>query len=384
MFGDERYGFGSLADRSVRPTPLQNPTKAEIVAQLEGASGISNDTELLIFFVGHSVSEGADDIQLILGQSKDGNDRTIQLRWLLQTISHEHIRKLVVILDTCHAGRTAQQFRGASGQWFAMLATDDGYAFDAAFSDAVLRALEAPIRRNDQRLDRRHGGMTYNKVFENARGRIVNTSTEGRPSQDPRSSGDYGITLLLPAPRRVPDGFNVFASSRSIYGRVFRLLQIIQNGPHSVDELRAATRSDSTFLLQRSEGASKYVSTERLGEYLEFLRKAGFINQPGGRIQMTEVGLRASDHRRFNTEVMAAIEARVLTDGVTYEFLNEVVMQLLSDMIPPTPINIQQRAAMLGRLLRLDIPTRLALLLLPSTGQFLKGSADAIFPAELG
>ena len=68
----------------------------------------------------------------------------------------------------------------------------------------------------------------------------------------------------------------------------------------------------------------------------------------------------------------------------TFEFLNEVVMQLLSDMIPPTPINIQHRAAMLGRLLRLDIPTRLALLLLPSTGRFLKGSADAIFPAELG
>ncbi|WP_027053649.1 hypothetical protein [Mesorhizobium erdmanii] len=385
IFDEDRYGFRSLADRGAKPVALENPARADIVAQLDSASGISSETELLVYFVGHSVSEGADDIRLILDVDKDGNNRFIQLRSLLETIASERIRKLAVILDTCHAGRTEQQFRVASGDWFAMFGTGDAYAFDAAFSDAVLRALEAPIRKNDQRLDRRHEGMTYNKVFENARGRMISTASQTGSPQIPRAFGEYGNTVLLSAPRRVPTGYNPFASDRSIYGRVFRLLHIIQTGPLSVDKLRAAVRSDPIFLLQKEKGGtSRYVSSERLSEYLEFLRKARFVVQPGGLITLTEVGIRACDLAGFNREIMAAIEAHVLTDGITFGFLDQVVMKLLEDMIPPTPIKIQERAAMLGKAMKLDTPTRLALLLLPSTGQFLKGSADAIFPSELG
>jgi hypothetical protein len=58
-------------------------------------------------------------------------------------------------------------------------------------------------------------------------------------------------------PQHVLDG-------RSIYGRVFRLLQIIRTGPLSVDKLSAAVRSDPIFLLQREKGGtSKYVSSVR-------------------------------------------------------------------------------------------------------------------------
>ncbi|RTM00951.1 MAG: hypothetical protein EKK31_22160 [Hyphomicrobiales bacterium] len=385
IFDEDRYGFRALADRTMKPAALENPSRADIVAQLDNSSNISGDTELLVYFVGHSVSEGPDDIRLIVDVDKDGNNRSIQLRWLLDTIASERIRKLVVILDTCHAGRTEQQFRVASGDWFAMFGTGDAYAFDAAFSDAVLRALEAPIRKNDQRFDRRHEGMTYNKVFENARGRMVSTVSQAGLSQIPRAYGEYGNTVLLAAPRRVPIGYNPFASGRSIYGRVFRLLQIIQAEPLSMDQLRTTVRSDPIFLLQRQEGGvSKYVSSERLSEYLEFLRQAGFIVRPGGLVQITEAGVRACNTTGFNNEVMVAIEANVLTDGITFKFLDQVVMRLLEDMIPPTPIKIRERAAMLGKAMKLDVPTRLALLLLPSTGQFLKGSADAIFPSELG
>jgi hypothetical protein len=39
---------------------------------------------------------------------------------------------------------------------------------------------------------------------------------------------------------------------------------------------------------------------------------------------------------------------------------------------------------MKGKLLRLDVATRVAIQLLPSTGRFLKGAADAIYPSALG
>jgi hypothetical protein len=74
------------------------------------------------------------------------------------------------------------------------------------------------------------------------------------------------------------------------------------------------------------------------------------------------------------------IESKVFSDGVTFAFLDTIVKELLSDMIPPTPIRIKDRAGMKGTVLELDAPTRLAMQLLPSTGRFMKGAADAIYP----
>jgi hypothetical protein len=77
-----------------------------------------------------------------------------------------------------------------------------------------------------------------------------------------------------------------------------------------------------------------------------------------------------------------AIENNVLSEDVSFKVLDDVVRELLNDMIPPTPIRIQQRAGMKGKVLTLDVATRLALQLLPSTGRFLKGASDAIYPSH--
>lgn len=100
---------------------------------------------------------------------------------------------------------------------------------------------------------------------------------------------------------------------------------------------------------------------------LDVLRKSRFTVQPAGRYQLTDAGIGAARESEFNRLVMEAIEGRVFSEGITFRFLDQVVMQLLEDMIPPTPIKIQERAAMLGKAMKLDVPTRLALPLLPST-----------------
>jgi hypothetical protein len=70
------------------------------------------------------------------------------------------------------------------------------------------------------------------------------------------------------------------------------------------------------------------------------------------------------------------------SEGVTFEVLEETVKALLDDMIPPTPVKIKERLGMKGQVLNINAATRVALQVLPSTGQFLKGTADAIYPAE--
>jgi hypothetical protein len=383
VFKEDRYRFRSLENPNALPTPLLTPKSSDLVAQLDYAQGLSPTTELLLYFLGHSASAGESDLRLILGIDSQGLDRTISLTWLLDTIQdHTPLRRLVVILDTCHAGRTRDAFRLVHETSFAMFATGDAYAFDAAFSDGLLRALEQPIQKNDQRIDRRASGITYRKIFEEARRRVL---FGPQAPQDPKCFGGYGDTVLLQAPASVPRGFNPFASNRSVYGRVFCLLSIIRDTNPTLDELGHRVRKDDVFLLRREDGVgARYLSDSRLGEYLDFLRTAKWIVQPSGRFELTAAGLNACQRDDFNAFLLAAIETEVFEAKISFGFLDVIVKELLNDMIPPTPIRIKDRAGMKGRVLKLNRATRVAIQLLPSTGQFLKGAADAIFPCELG
>jgi len=385
IFKEDRYGFRGLKQRKTPPI-LHNPTTTDLIDHLVGASRVTSDTELLFYFVGHSVSSGEGDIRLILGVDQQKLDRYCTLSWLLSTINEQtQIRKLVIVLDTCHAGRTLQQFRLSQANVFAMFGTGDTYAFDANFSDGLLRALERPIHKNDQRIDRRAGGITYNKIFEEARGRVIGGSAESDLDQDPKSFGDYGGTLLLEAPVSVPDEFNEFASNRTVYGRSFRLLEIIRDSNPTFRELRGAVEQDSIFMLRRDgERGQHYLSPERLNEYLDFLRKSDWVVQPSQRYTLTKSGQQATKRETFNRDLRYVIEEKVFSEGITFAFLDKIVMELLSDMIPPTPIRIKDRCAMKGKILKLDVATRVAIQLLPSTGRFLKGASDAIYPSALG
>jgi len=384
LFVLDRYKYRSLSDPAVLPKPMSNPRRADIVEHLDTARGITRDTEVLVYFVGHSVSLGSDDLGLVLGVDENGVDRVLALSKLLRDLQDAGIRRNICILDTCHAGRTRTSFAGLRDQAFAMFATGDAYAFNANFSDALLKTLEQPIRKNDQRIDRRAGGVTYEKVFQDARRRLLQArGIDGE--QDPLCFGDLGNVVVEEAPRNISDEYNKFASDRTIYGRVHALLKILQAGSRTVEELVLVTQTMPSFLLREDTSGNRvYVSSTRISEYADFLRIAGMVVSPEKRMSLTDDGHRACDRLHFNRSLLDAIERQVLPVGLNLTMLDTIVQELLDNMIPPTPVRIRDRAAMLGQTLILTTEVRVALSLLPTTGRYLKGSADAIFPAELG
>lgn len=379
VFKDNRFGFHSLKSKRSTPSILTNVTFADFSREFDGVAQITSETEFLFYFVGHSVSYGENDIKLILSVGKDGQECTISLSSVLQTIREQvGVKKLILILDTCHAGRTSEVLQNWNGSIFAMFSAGEKYAFDAAFSEGLLRALEQPFRNKDPRIDRSIGGLTYKRLFEVAQERAKREN----PEQEPKYIGGYGDTILLPAPILVTDGYNQFALERTIYGRVYRVLELIHEKKPTFDALNNAIRKDAAFLLERAESdRNRYISSERLGDYLDFLRKAEWIVQPKGRFELTAKGLVAIDRSKFNKCLLLAIEDKIFTNGITFDFVDEIVRRLLKDMIPPTPVQIKGRAAMNGKNIILDNATRVAIQLLPSTGRFLKGAADAIYPS---
>jgi hypothetical protein len=386
LFKSREYKFKSLTNPQKRPLALKNPSRTDLLRHLdEDSRRITSETEVVLFFLGHSVSVGENDVRLILGTDDNDEDRSISLSWLITTIEKEtKIRRLVVILDTCHAGRAIDAFSATRERTYVMFAAGSAYAFDANFSDNVLRALEQPVQKNDQRIDRQKGGTTWQKIFQVARGRTL-SSAEDETVQAPISFGDYIGEVLLKAPVRVPQKFNEFASQRSIYGRLFAILHLIKNHHPTFARLTTLIKEGSTFLLRRNDdGKDRFVSPERLNDYLDFLVKAKWVARPEQKYVLTSLGESACNKEVFNKALLRTIETEILLDGMDFEFLETLIKELLADMIPPTPIKIKDRAGMKGKMIKLDTATRLAIQLLPSTGQFMKGTADTIFPSEMG
>lgn len=387
IFKDNSYGFRSLTNKSTRPTSIQNPDLTKLTSIFENASNVVPETELLLVFIGHSTVSGTNDLNLILGTNKAGKDRTIRLSLLLQNIeSMAGIRKLILVLDTCHSGIVREQLALSGLVKYAMFASGSAYAYDANFSEGVLRAFEDDLKRNDQRIDRKAGGVTYKKIFESARSYVLGRIDPKKKDEYPNSHGDYIGEVLLEAPIVIPESYNPFASERSVYGRIFNILNSIsENSNITRAELYRILRIKKEFLLKGDgDDGSVFVSNDRLDEYMSFLRRSEWVVEPNGKLEITYRGKLARSFNKYNKHILDAIENKVLGGEIDFEYLDGIVSELLDDMIPPTPIKIKDRAGMKGAFITLDPPTRIALQILPSTGRFLKGASDAIFPSERG
>jgi hypothetical protein len=386
LFRVDDYSYRSLGNKRRKPDILINPKLESLTAIFARASQITNDTELLLFFVGHSTAFGEDDLRLILGLSEKGEERYCNLSWLLSSIQQAQIRKIVIILDTCHAGRTHNTFRRVGLDYYAMLSTGEAYAFEARFSDGILKALEDPLRKKDQRIDQRAGGMTYQKVFQFALSHVFESASSSGIHQNPVNFGDPPSDILVKAPVVVPVDYNQFASDRTVYGRVFRLLDLVKShGPLTYYQLQEYVYEDRCFLLRKDEvNGDQYLSSQRLLDYLDFLRKAEWLVELGGKYLLTPKGTRACKKNGWNKLLLEVIEEKILPEEMSLELLDSIVSELLTDMIPATPIRIKERAAMQGVAVPLVPATRVALQVLPISGRFMKGAADAIFPSERG
>jgi hypothetical protein len=388
LFGGKEYGFRSLGSKRRKPDILHNPELAALVAIFENANDISSETELLFYFLGHSTALKDNDLLMTLGLNEQGEDRSCPLKLILDHITAStSVKNLVLILDTCHAGHAYKTLELANFNYYAMFAAGNAYAFDASFSEGVLKALEEPLKRKDQRIDRSVGGMTYRKVFESAQSHVIAYASSNGKFQNPIHFGDYISEVLREAPVVVPEGYNEFVSDRTVYGRIYRLLELVNNiRSPSFEELHAVVNGERVFLLRADEtNGDQYLSTERLHDYMDFLRKAEWIiQQPSGRFRITPEGEKACNKKRWNRRLLNAIETKIFPEALSMKILDRLVSELLSDMIPATPIRIKERAGMKGISVRLDQATRVALQALPSTGRFMKGTADAIFPSERG
>lgn len=381
---DGRYPFHAISARHGPPQTLLNPGKADVIRLLaDEADGIDRESVLLVYYIGHSRPNGEHDLDLTLRYDKTSDRYSIiTLSTLLREISDAGFRQLILVLDSCHSGRSAQTI-AQFPNYFAMFAAGSNYAFNANFTDRILTVLEAPPRGRDQRISRRHGGFTYNKLFEIARGSLLELATPGY-RQEPVCAGGMGDVLLAEAPPQVADGYNHFASRRTIYGRIYTTTLTVRETRGTAPEIIQRLEQHPAFLLNQDEatGERRPLSRDRILTYLDFLRRIDFAHIEAGHWLLTPTGEEALDEARYNALLIRGIDEHLLGEEVTLADIDWAAQELLIDQIPPTAKNIRDRLLQKRKSLPLDETIKLGLTALPTTGRFMKSSADALFPSE--
>lgn len=380
------YGFSSIATKGQPPELLYNPLRSGVVTLLENLTDTTPETELLICFIGHSKTLGSSGLELYLGNKTNGDPSYLTADELLHETKKAGFKKVYLVIDGCHASNCVAAVNAAALDIFAIYSSH-GWAYNGNFTEALIRTLELRTQRNDQRIDRRRGGITFQKVFEASRANLrAMLAKGGIPSQEPGAVGNQANELLLSTPPLLTDRFNPFASSQSMYGRLKTVLSIIERDEPDDAQLIVACQKAGGFLLRRGEkgGPSSFVSKVRFLDYTDFLIAAKFVVKAGGTYKATEEGKLALDLEQFNRRLLDAIEANILPSGLNYDVLEDVIKQLLDDLIPPTPSKIEQRLQLTASSpIKITPRLRFAFQILPATGRFLKGSADALFLAEI-
>lgn len=376
------YPFKSMSGEANGPDVLHNPSAGELTQKIsDEPENVNDDTLLLVHYVGHAVGDGNNDLRLRLRyKSKGGAPQYMNLSTLLNIVRDGHFRKLVLVLDCCHAGRTLQLYEGFPQGSFVMLATGTGYAFNCDFSDSIIATLERAPSKRDQRIDRQRQGFTFERLFEVARSPFVSKSL-GEEFLPKRFDGGLQHELIADAPVRITEGYNDLVPRRTVYGRVFTCLEMLSEATCLKPEFPNFLKRRREFLVEGEEGEGRYLGAERARHYCDFLVESGLVTEESSRLSLSALGETALNGR-FNEVVLGAISDSVLPAEVSYDVLDETIHSLIQDMIPPTPPMIAERLRNRGIALELKSSVRVALMLLPSTGRFLKSSSDALFPSE--
>lgn len=381
---EETYGFAPIKTVDGSSSYFYNKLRSDIIASLEDVANVSDNTLLFVHFVGHSIPKGINDLDLFIGRRKNGEESYYSVGDLIEEIKRAGFKKIILSIDGCHSAYSLYPLKSSATDYFGMYSSEF-YSFDGNFTESIIKTLEARIQKLDQRIERRAGGITLRRIFEASRANVREMINRGAEPQVPGSDGNLSDTVLLQTPPLLVGHYNDYASSRSIYGRIYKLISIIGKGPLDHQQLYLACQKSGGFLIRNSGTETPtFVSKERFADYTDFLIDAKMVVKPEGHYHLTDFGRSALNQQVFNKLLLETIESNIFPVGFDFHTLEKIITQLLDNLIPPTPSKIEDRLKLISaHNIKMTPKLRFALQILPSTGRFLKGSADALFLAEV-
>lgn len=364
---------------------FENISWVDFVQLLEDAPHRRNNEEMLFFyFFGHALPGKAGEANFEFKGREERNASYRSSTEVIREIERLKFERVVIIIDSCHAGRTRPNFGDPSVAHFFCSSTGTRYTQNAEFTEAFLTELEKPIRRNDFRIDFEKGGITIENLVRRC---TVQLRRRGvRDTDLPRISGDLKNSLIRNVSGDVSSQYNPLAATSSVYGRIYSIICLIHDNDMREEQIFGKLGELQGFRTRKGRGEEaedEYVGRQRVTEYIDFLEALGWITRDAGRLNCSARGKEAAERVVYNRVVLEDIERALLRPQVTLHRLKASVLELTSNSISASPGNIKEYLEEDGAILELSANMRIALNLLRSSGLFLSGGAEALYPSPL-
>jgi predicted transcriptional regulator len=363
---------------SKKPKILLDPTRGQFTDLLDETI-FENGSELLFYYFGHSYPVGPSKISPAFKKAAIESLANHDFLWVLEQLFSKPISTVYSILDTCHGGLLAPNLEKFSHKIYCMMSAQNGYA-KGDFSNHLLDALESnDIDIESMLHDNEAGGLTFQNLFEYGANKLQAEFDYNLPI----ATGSKGKDLLRKAEKGIPKSLRTNVNDRTIYKRVFFLLEIISNGATTLGKILDDIKSyDSFVITYASTGPNRkeFMTSKKIREYINFLASLDFIDNHRDPFALTDKGKAAANKLEFNSILVHAIINNLFPENMSLDEITQIIWSLLKKGIPPDAFNV-------GSYIRTNKGTRIidppnfkfAFRVLPYTGVFRK-STEALFP----
>lgn len=378
--GLNSFGWASRA----KPIVLKNPARIKITEALdEIKSPRPQEADLLLFYYfGHGFIGSNGNLTLAFSDADLASDRCTLNRLVAEFVDY-HFKKLIFIIDCCHAGLGAPavkiESKGASH--FIIAGTGEGWSFFDKFSGGKFtQALKMALEVNSTALIvPQLEAVTFKSWFAASREFM-------EESQQPEAHGELGDIVLLLKETDPPPSINHSAPPKSIYTKMFHILRLLGSNSMNASDLHDSIRKQKlpSFKLIRYEGNRRidtYVSEEKLNDYLVLTSQLKFTSAQDGKWSLTIEGRQAiaSEGAQYNSRIVSAV-FDWLPEYLDRKTLKELLFDLISRAVIPNASNLEKRLVYRGLPVVPRNQLRIALRLLGFAGVLQRAKSDTFFP----
>ncbi|MEM1391366.1 MAG: hypothetical protein AAGG45_09820 [Pseudomonadota bacterium] len=389
------FGSAGLSTgRNVRADPLVDVSTSELLTEIQKFPPPDPDDILLYTYVGHSIAFGDSSSDILLSYPADPQPRrsgTESLGNVLDIIFNHGFRKVVCILDCCHALHSRQTVRRFGGDYFTMFSASDGFARTAADGGVFIRTmmdaldvdLNTPI---DQRFDMNRSGITLESLFKYV---SSNLPEDREFLQQPTADGSLGHLLLRSFKRSLPSRLDTSTSQISVYRKIYAILQILGDegqmafAATPLEDLIRKAGKRPEFEARRLGDVPEPISSSRIQAIIDFMVQLGLLEyhvQGDNLVSRTSLGDEGSRKSEYSKVLREQIIERILPPGCTIEKLRVIISDLLSNGRPADENTIRVELADANIYVDDRDAFREGMRLLPYVGVFQKATMGTLFP----
>lgn len=391
--GDLSFGWPEENGLVGRPKTLLRQSWTSFLDTISScADFIDDDTLFLLYYFGHGVVHEK-ELHVAFGDSRTGKADKRPLSSILDELSRVGVRKLIVIADHCHAGFAERAFAVQDGSlsYFILAASQTGYTYFDHEGGLWTLALSEILEKWNWRkaYDPSLGYGTFEMWFRSAQQLAKERNKLSPYSRD----GGLAKAMLFRIDRRIRQEVLGSRTDRTIYNRLYLLLQLLSQGAMSAGQLqsRLVTENWKVFLIARKrEGESEdtYLSTEGVENYLHNAMNWRLVSISRNGVEKYELTYRgkeavSNNGSKYNEMLRNSIYEYLADYNITYEFIEATMRKVIGayDM-PDVQTFLRQIQYELGVTSIDRFSLEFTFRMLSQSGDFQQNSGCVFFPAN--